>query len=90
MPARADDRRAHARDAQRSVAPLRQEADAKLLDTTSLSIEEAVQQVRELLSNDDGKEFIMLNLVRHRPKALYPAGLNYGDDPREADRLYGA
>jgi 3-phosphoshikimate 1-carboxyvinyltransferase len=27
------------------VAPLRQEADAKLLDTTSLTIEEAVNQV---------------------------------------------
>lgn len=34
-----------ARDSQRSVAPLRQEADAKLLDTTSLTIEEAVNQV---------------------------------------------
>ncbi len=41
----ADLRERDARDAQRSVAPLRQEADAKLLDTTSLSIEEAVQQV---------------------------------------------
>ncbi|HEX6734813.1 MAG TPA: (d)CMP kinase, partial [Azonexus sp.] len=34
-----------ARDSARSVAPLRQEADAKLLDTTSLTIEEAVSQV---------------------------------------------
>jgi 3-phosphoshikimate 1-carboxyvinyltransferase len=34
-----------ARDSQRSVAPLRQEADAKLLDTTALTIEEAVNQV---------------------------------------------
>ena len=34
-----------ARDSGRSVAPLRQEADAKLLDTTSLTIEEAVNQV---------------------------------------------
>ncbi len=34
-----------ARDSQRSVAPLRQEDDAKLLDTTSLTIEEAVNQV---------------------------------------------
>lgn len=50
---------------------------------------DAVQQVRELLSNDDGKEFIMQNLVRYRPKALYPPGLSYGDDPREADRRYG-
>jgi len=33
------------RDSQRSVAPLRQEADAKLLDTTHLTIEQAVTQV---------------------------------------------
>ena len=35
------------RDLQRSVAPLRQEADAKLLDTTNLTIEQAVNQVLE-------------------------------------------
>ncbi|PKO79557.1 MAG: bifunctional 3-phosphoshikimate 1-carboxyvinyltransferase/cytidylate kinase [Betaproteobacteria bacterium HGW-Betaproteobacteria-13] len=34
-----------ARDSGRSVAPLRQEVDAKLLDTTALTIEEAVNQV---------------------------------------------
>ncbi len=33
------------RDAQRSVAPLRQEQDAKLLDTTHLTVEQAVKQV---------------------------------------------
>jgi 3-phosphoshikimate 1-carboxyvinyltransferase len=33
------------RDSQRSVAPLRQEVDAKLLDTTHLTIEQAVNQV---------------------------------------------
>jgi len=33
------------RDSRRAVAPLRQEAEAKLLDTTSLSIEQAVEQV---------------------------------------------
>ena len=33
------------RDSQRSVAPLRQEPDAKLLDTTSLTIDQAVNQV---------------------------------------------
>ncbi|MDP2880775.1 MAG: bifunctional 3-phosphoshikimate 1-carboxyvinyltransferase/cytidylate kinase [Azonexus sp.] len=35
------------RDSQRSVAPLRQEADARLLDTTHLTIEQAVNQVLE-------------------------------------------
>ncbi len=33
------------RDSQRSVAPLRQEADARLLETSGLSIDEAVNQV---------------------------------------------
>ncbi|MFZ2267589.1 MAG: bifunctional 3-phosphoshikimate 1-carboxyvinyltransferase/cytidylate kinase [Azonexus sp.] len=33
------------RDSRRSVAPLRQEEDAKLLDTTGLTIEQAVNQV---------------------------------------------
>ena len=41
----ADLRQRDERDSQRSVAPLRQEADAKLLDTTHLTIEQAVNQV---------------------------------------------
>jgi len=40
-----DLRERDARDSGRSVAPLRQEADARLLDTTSLTIEEAVDHV---------------------------------------------
>ena len=49
----------------------------------------AVEDVRQLLASDDGKEFIMQNLVRYRPKALYPPGHHYSDDPREADQRYG-
>jgi len=49
----------------------------------------AVEDVRQLLASDDGKEFVMQNLVRYRPKALYPAGYHYSDDPREADKRYG-
>ena len=49
----------------------------------------AVEDVRQLLASDDGKEFVMQNLVRYRPKALYPPGYPYGDDPREADKRYG-
>lgn len=41
----ADLQQRDARDSQRSVAPLRQEADARLLDTTHLTIEQAVKQV---------------------------------------------
>ena len=49
----------------------------------------AVADVQQLLASDDGKEFIMQNLVRYRPKALYPPGYHYSDDPREADKRYG-
>jgi len=42
-----------------------------------------------LLAGDDGKEFVMQNLVRHRPKALYPPGYDYDDDARKADMRWG-
>ena len=48
--------------------------------------------VRQLLAGDDGREFVMVNLVRHRARAAYPPGERWaglGDDPREADRRYG-
>jgi hypothetical protein len=41
------------------------------------------------LASDDGKEFVMQNLVRYRAKALYPEGMHFSDDPREADKRYG-
>ncbi len=49
----------------------------------------AMDEVRALVANDDGREFVMQNLVRYRPKALYPPGYNFGDDARAADRRYG-
>ena len=49
----------------------------------------ALDAVRALVERDDGREFVMQNLVRHRAKAAYPAGAAFGDDPREADRRYG-
>ena len=48
----------------------------------------ALEDLRKLISSDDGGEFVMQNLVRYRAKALYPAGHSYGDDPRAADRRY--
>ena len=48
-----------------------------------------LDELRTLLANDDGREFVMHNLVRYRERALYPAGHSYGDDPRAADRRYG-
>ncbi len=50
---------------------------------------EEIKDVRQLLASDDGKEFVMQNLVRYRAKALYPEGSHYSDDPREADKRYG-
>ena len=47
-----------------------------------------LQGVRDLVADDDGREFVMQNLVRYRPRAVYPPGHAYGDDPRAADRRY--
>lgn len=56
---------------------------------TSGHAQDAITQIRELMAMDDGKEFVMQNLVRYRPKALYPPEYNFSDDPREADKRYG-
>jgi hypothetical protein len=48
-----------------------------------------MHNLRALVSSDDGKEFVMHNLVRYRARALYPEGHHYSDDPRAADRRYG-
>jgi hypothetical protein len=45
--------------------------------------------VRALAVGDDGREFVMHNLVRYRAKARYPAGRDFGDSARAADRRYG-
>ena len=55
---------------------------------TSPHAEAALGEVRELMASEDGKEFFMQNLVRYRPKALYPPGYDYGEDPRAADKRY--
>ena len=48
-----------------------------------------IDQIKCLVANDDGNEFVMQNLVRYRTKALYPNGNGvYGDDPRVADQRY--
>lgn len=60
------------------MTPDEKEAALRELQATDTSEHggKAVNDVRELLASDDGKEFIMQNLVRYRPKALYPAGYN--------------
>ncbi len=44
--------------------------------------------LREVAGDDDGREFVMVNLIRYREKAAYPPGWEYGDDPHEADARY--
>jgi hypothetical protein len=66
------------------------EVDHLMQEFGALTLDGAVlQELRSLVASDDGKEFVMQNLVRYRPKALYPPGYDYGDDPRAADRRYG-
>ena len=66
------------------------EIDHFMKEVGALVQDDAVlQELRSLVANDDGKEFVMQNLVRYLPKALYPPGYDYGDDPRAADRRYG-
>ena len=50
---------------------------------------EVLEQVRELIAADDGREFVMHNLVRYRARAAYPPGYDFDDDPRKADQRYG-
>jgi hypothetical protein len=67
-----------------------EEALAKLQSTDPGRDNSAeIEDLRDLLASDDGKEFVMQNLVQYRAKALYPEGSHFGDDPREADKRYG-
>lgn len=54
---------------------------------------EQVAAVRALVAEDDGREFMMHNLVRWRERAAYdsagPYGHLNGSDARAADRRYG-
>ena len=44
--------------------------------------------LREVVKDDDGREFVMVNLIRFRTKAVYPPDWRYGDDPHAADARY--
>lgn len=46
------------------------------------------RQMMELLSNDDGKSFIMVNLVQYRETAQYPAGSGFAGTPQDAESRY--
>jgi len=75
-------------------APMDAATKAGLLETLRQRLqgtpgEGFLDEAQHLLASDDGKEFVMHNCVRYRPKALYPPGYPYSDDPREADKRYG-
>jgi hypothetical protein len=75
-----------------SGKPLTQAEVDRFLDALGPAAEGAHSgardEIRALAAGDDGKEFVMQNLVRYRAKALYPPGYDYDDDPRAADRRY--
>jgi hypothetical protein len=54
----------------------------------ALSTPDLMPALREVAKNDDGREFVMVNLIRYRTKAAYPAGMDFGDDPHAADARY--
>jgi hypothetical protein len=56
-------------------------------DGASPRMLEALRRVGEA---DDGREFYMVNLMRHREKAVYPEGNDFDDDVQAAERRYAA
>jgi hypothetical protein len=44
-----------------------------------------LEALREVGRNDDGREFVMVNLIKYRANAAYPPGYSYDHDARAAD-----
>ncbi len=42
---------------------------------------DALEYMRRLAAQDDGNEFLMVNLIRYRERAWYPEGSPWADDP---------
>lgn len=51
-------------------------------------IERMLEELRLLCANDDGREFLMLNLIDFREQALYPAGSPFTGSALDADARY--
>jgi hypothetical protein len=49
---------------------------------------EILAELKQLAASDDGNEFLMVNLIKYRAKALYPPGSNYDDSALAADARY--
>jgi len=69
-------------EVERLLAPLRERAH----DERGRS---HLADVERLVARDDGREFVMQNVIRYRKKALYPPGHDYGESAPAADRRYG-
>ena len=69
-------------EVERLLAPLRERAH----DERGRS---HLADVERLVARDDGREFVMHNVIRYRKKALYPPGYDYGESAPAADRRYG-
>lgn len=65
-----------------------QEIEARSAGGQGIDREEFFAELRDLLAEDDGREFYMLNLIRFRERALYPPDAPYGDDALAADARY--
>jgi hypothetical protein len=71
-------------EVERLLERVRQNAEA----AGAPSAPDLLPSLREVAKDDDGREFVMVNLIRYRTKAVYPPGWNYGDDPHAADARY--
>ncbi len=65
------------------------QANAKSRDR---DFSDPIKYMDRLIKDDDGNEFIMVNLIRYREKAQYPATSPWANetDPMLADNRYGA
>ena len=65
------------------------QANAKSRDR---DFSDPIKYMNRLIKDDDGNEFIMVNLIRYREKAQYPSTSPWANetDPTLADNRYGA
>jgi hypothetical protein len=70
-------------EAERWLARIQSQAKDEYQTTPGL-----LDELRQLTQTDDGREFYMFNLIRFRPKPLYPPGSNYPGGVMAADARY--
>jgi len=73
-----------AAEAERLLERVRQNAEGAAVPIAP----DLLSSLREISKGDDGREFVMVNLIRYRTKAVYPPGWDYGDDSHAADARY--